>query len=233
MAKRYKVKEKRHFAVKKSRIVYMIAAACYLIVVIGATVYAQTVYIDNLPKVTLSKAQSREIEYTLRATAVVQGNTITYTVSQRRAIVRDVMVKGCKVEIGTEEKSGNGSVKSVSENSAGEMTIVIEVESGSFDRGEVVNIAVEGKTRVFEKTVPVSAMTINGNGQTAINTIVEEEGPWGKRYVIREETVPFYWPNDGGSEYVLIPPDAIKGVPVLNSIEADFVYDGMEVRIVE
>ena len=62
-----------------------------------------------------------------------------------------------------------------------------------------------------------------------LNTVERQDGPWGKRYVIKQMTVYSYQERPDGEFFVY---EALSNEnPVVRSTTADFLWDGMEVRI--
>ena len=118
------------------RIIVLCVGAIYLILVIGATVYSQTIYVNQLPVVTL----------------------------------------------------------------------------GQTDGGVVPNEALE-----------------NGIDGMKLNYVQQEDGPWGKRYLLRQTAVLSYRAVDENHTY-LYDTSVIQGPIVIDVSTTDY-YDGMEVRL--
>lgn len=124
---------------KLFRLVLLCAGVVYLTAVVGATVYSQTVYVQNLPAVTLGKPTG-------------------------------------------------------------------------------------GK-------VPKAALTDNGQGGFFLNTVEQQDGPWGKRYVLKQITVQTVQPVDETNVFAF---EAMQvKVPLALTISSPMAYDGMEVRLEE
>lgn len=67
------------------------------------------------------------------------------------------------------------------------------------------------------------------NGQLTLNTVEQEDGPWGKRYVIHQITSAMANPIDDNTVF-FYEAENLKS-PIAATIDAEFVYEGMEVRI--
>ena len=230
MAKRYKLKENRHLKIKKRSIFYFAITFLYLAFVLSATVYSQTAYVDNLPEVTLTAPNPQEIEYVFRREFKAESGLLIYKSSTENVIPSDIIEIGCKAEIDLGTKKVSGEVKEATLESDN-FRIVVSFNEKISD-GETVEVEIIGKPKEFQRVVPVSAISFDEMGLPVLNSVVQQDGPWGKMYVIKQESLMFYWPSDGGAEYAVIPPDVAKGVPVVDTINADFLYNDMEVRIV-
>lgn len=76
--------------------------------------------------------------------------------------------------------------------------------------------------------LPSECLTDGPDGKI-MNTVERQDGPWGKRYVIKQLTVYAYQELPDGNLFVY---EAINGEnPVVRNTTADFLWDGMEVRI--
>jgi len=85
----------------------------------------------------------------------------------------------------------------------------------------------EGK---YDNAMPRTCLYDDGTGRMKVNMISEDEGPWGKRYKIKQTDV-FYWPVDSESEYIIIFWRLDDSLPIAADIDTDFVYEGMEVKL--
>ncbi len=62
-----------------------------------------------------------------------------------------------------------------------------------------------------------------------MNTVERQEGPWGQRYVVKQITVFAYQELPDGDIFVY---EAVSNEnPIVLRSMAEFLYDGMEVRI--
>ena len=64
---------------------------------------------------------------------------------------------------------------------------------------------------------------------TVVNVVEREDGPWGYRYVIRQLAVYSYQELPDGDLFVF---EIMENVnPIVSGSTAEYLYDGMEVRI--
>jgi len=76
--------------------------------------------------------------------------------------------------------------------------------------------------------VPQECLTPGPDGML-MNTVERQEGPWGQRYVVKQLAVFAYQELPDGDMFVY---EAVSNEnPIVLSSTADFLYDGMEVRI--
>lgn len=76
--------------------------------------------------------------------------------------------------------------------------------------------------------LPSECLTDGPDGKI-MNTVERQDGPWGKRYVIKQLTIYACQELPDGGFFVY---EAINGEnPVVRGTTADFLWDGMEVRI--
>ncbi len=76
--------------------------------------------------------------------------------------------------------------------------------------------------------IPISCLLKSPDGMI-INTVERQDGPWGKRYVIKQLTVFACQPVDEETVFVY---EAVSNEnPIVSGGTAEFLYDGMEVRI--
>lgn len=83
---------------------------------------------------------------------------------------------------------------------------------------------------VYDRTLPRTCLYDDGSGKKKVNMIAEEEGPWGKKYIIKQTDVA-YWPVDSNSENIVIFWRMDDSLPIASDIDSDYVYEGMEVRL--
>lgn len=77
--------------------------------------------------------------------------------------------------------------------------------------------------------VPAQCLMPAPNDGLLLNTVERQDGPWGRRYVVKQINVYSYQKMDNGEMFVY---DIISNEnPIVLSTTADFLYDGMEVRI--
>lgn len=76
--------------------------------------------------------------------------------------------------------------------------------------------------------VPKSCL-LEGPDGTLMNTVERQDGPWGYRYMIKQLTVYSYQELPDGDMFVY---EAVSNKnPIVTSCTAEYLYDGMEVRI--
>lgn len=97
--------------------------------------------------------------------------------------------------------------------------------------GEAKIKSAEGHAEnVYDRTLPRTCLYDDGSGIMKINMIAEEEGPWGKKYIIKQTQVA-YWPVDSNSENIVILWRMDDSLPIAADIDGEFAYEGMEVRL--
>lgn len=82
----------------------------------------------------------------------------------------------------------------------------------------------------YDSAIPRTCLSDDGTGKMKVNMIEEKDGPWGKRYYIRQ-TDSVYWPVDSDSKYILIFWRFDDSLPIAADIDSDYVYEGMEVKL--
>ena len=83
---------------------------------------------------------------------------------------------------------------------------------------------------MYENSMPRTCLADDCTGKMKIKMIAEEEGAWGKSYKIKQTDV-LYWPVDSNSEYVVILWRFDDSLPIAADVDAEYVYDGMEVKL--
>ena len=78
--------------------------------------------------------------------------------------------------------------------------------------------------------VPDSALLEGADG-LLLNYVEQQDGPWGKRYVLRQMTVLNYIPMEEGVTFVYEAVNLDSPIALSVSIPPEYVYDGMEVRL--
>ena len=77
--------------------------------------------------------------------------------------------------------------------------------------------------------VPPECLIPGPDNSMLMNTIERQDGPWGQRYVVKQITVYMFQELPDGNMFVY---EAISNEnPIVVSSTADFLFDGMEVRI--
>jgi hypothetical protein len=82
----------------------------------------------------------------------------------------------------------------------------------------------------YPDAVPRTCLSDDGTGKMKVNMIEEKDGPWGKRYYIRQ-TDTVYWPVDSASKYILIFWRLDDSFPIAADIDTGYAYEGMEVKL--
>lgn len=77
--------------------------------------------------------------------------------------------------------------------------------------------------------IPLASFTADMDGGWKLNTIEQEDGPWGKRYVVKQVKVIQCLPED--EEYMHVYDAEMLEKPFVFTTTADFLYDGLEVRL--
>lgn len=145
---------------RKSRIIVLIIAGVYLLLVGAATLYCTNTYYNNLPIAYLSKPAKAIIEY--------DGNKLT--------------------------------------------KFATDVENE------------------YTMTLPSTCLYDDGTGTMKVNMVAEEDGPWGKRYKIKQTQVA-YWPMDSDSENIIVLWRLDDSLPIAADVDSSFVYEGLEVQL--
>lgn len=86
----------------------------------------------------------------------------------------------------------------------------------------VTIIAIDGAT------VPNSALVEGPNGPL-LNYVEQQDGPWGKRYILRQRQVTGSRELD--EDHLLVYDIMDLENPIALSVSTEYVYDGMEVRL--
>lgn len=220
-------KEKKH---KLSKIIYIAIGCIYLVAVIGATVYAQTIYVDNLPAVTLTKSESRGIEYTIKAEGELRdGEVVALYNTNSNPFPGRVLNENCTIKLNQGSLVVTGKYIS-SEFTGTNIEIRIKPDEG-LEMNKPVQCEIDCDTsEPFDVVVPRSALGIDFvTNSPVLNMVDQTEGPWGKKYVITQKPV-VIWPYED-SEYVMIFIAEDIELPIAKNVDTDFIYTGMEVRI--
>ncbi len=77
--------------------------------------------------------------------------------------------------------------------------------------------------------VPSACLIEAADGGMLMNTVERQDGPWGKRYIVKQMTVYAYQEIDEETTFVY---EAVSNEnPIVIYSTAEYLYDGMEVRI--
>ncbi len=80
-----------------------------------------------------------------------------------------------------------------------------------------------------EQLIPISGFSQDENGNWQLNIVEQQDGPWGKKYVVKQLKVIQCLKADEETMRVY-DAEALKK-PYILSTDAEFLYEGMEVRI--
>ncbi len=80
-----------------------------------------------------------------------------------------------------------------------------------------------------EQLIPISSFSQDENGNWQLNIVEQQDGPWGKKYVVKQLKVIQCLKADEETMRVY-DAEALKK-PYILSTDAEFLYEGMEVRI--
>jgi hypothetical protein len=83
---------------------------------------------------------------------------------------------------------------------------------------------------VYDRALPRTCLYDDGSGKMKVNMIAEEDGPWGKKYIIKQTDVA-YWPVNSDSENIVVLWRMDDSLPIAADIDSDYVYEGMEVKL--
>lgn len=203
----------------------------YFLLMVGVTVYAQTVYMQQLPTVGLDNPREAEIAYTLREQAEIteDGTVILLDLSKIMFPTR-VLEPGCPVTLRAEGLTLPGTLKQVTEHPDYLYELTLDLDPSGLPPGTKGEAEMICTPAAFQNTVPRSQIMQNMDGRDVIYLVVQQDGPWGKQYVLQEEEVSF-WPREGSDTVALMLmselayPIAIPGDP------EQFLYTGMEVQL--
>lgn len=220
---------------RTARKVVFIILVTYLAMIAIFTIYSQTGYIANLPGVRLGRPAEQEIPYELHAHAKMEDGQLVCCVPFGSGVPGDVILPGQEASL---TKDGEPVGKAVVDRQEGTVyerggvTFYLNVTEGALQEGDTVDIVIAGETKTYPGAVPRSAVHRNERGEACLYTVESQQGPWGTRFVLQEESVGNVWPPHNDSEYVL--PSANLGkAPIVVSLEGDRAYPGMEVRLID
>lgn len=220
---------------RKTRTVLLLILCSYLCSIGAMTIYSQTGYIANLPAVRLTRPTKQEIPYELHAQATVEDGQLVCHVPFGSGVPGEVILPGQQAAVSKDGKESGKAVVDRQEGTVYErtgVTFYLEMTEGSLQEGEIVNIVIMGETKSYPGALARSALHTNGRGETYVYTVESQEGPWGTRYVLKEETVGAVWPPNNDSEYVL-PSVNLGKTPVALFMDCERPYSGMEVRLID
>lgn len=214
------------------RAVYLAVGAVYLAMVVFATIYAQTAYIANLPAVSLTSVAPGSIDYTFEAGATLEDELVIARIDTTSApFPSRVLTDKCKVTLRQGGTLADGKIINVHSDNAG-IVVEIEPDSAAFDERSAILAEITCDTSiVFEATLPRSALGTDMNQQIFINAVEQAEGPWGMRSIISQKQT-YVWPLEGSDRVLVLMADDGE-LLIAESVAADSVYAGMEVRVAD
>jgi hypothetical protein len=228
---------------KKSRIIYIIIGAVYFLLVITATVYSITIYQHNLAKAYLTHARSGTIFYSqIKTGALEKSNAISefmdyaYVVNlffAESSIPRTFIQEGSQLEVELSEIQGStvtGEIihKEDAKDESGTTVSVGFSMLGTYYGGESVNVMFKGESPSYACVIPRKAVNTSFDGRHYINLVQEEDGPWGKQFVIKQYYINI-WPFEEDVEEVSIFPNNLS-YPMVGSSNGP-LFEGQVVQL--
>ncbi len=98
-----------------------------------------------------------------------------------------------------------------------------------YDGKKLKGFAGEGEN-VYNMTLSRTCLYDDGTEKMKVNMVAEEEGPWGKRYRIKQTEVA-YWPMDSDSENIIVLWRMDDSLPIAADIDSEYIYEGLEVQL--
>ncbi|HHX12986.1 MAG TPA: hypothetical protein GX731_09195, partial [Clostridiales bacterium] len=98
-----------------------------------------------------------------------------------------------------------------------------------YDGKKLTKFATDVKNE-YTMTLPSTCLYDDGTGTMQVNMVAEEDGPWGKRYKIKQTQVA-YWPMDRDSENIIVLWRLDDSLPIAADVDSKFVYEGLEVQL--
>lgn len=95
--------------------------------------------------------------------------------------------------------------------------------------GYVRNLPAVTLGRAEGGLIPLSSFTPDAEGGWKLNTIEQQDGPWGKKYVVKQIKATRCLP--GNEEYMHVYETELLEKPFVYTTTAEVLYDGMEVRL--
>lgn len=204
---------------------------CYLLVMIGVTVYAQTVYVKQLPAVKLENPQPAEISYTLKEKASVTETSagIELDLSARMFPVR-ILQPGCPASLTANGNVLSGRLAQIDEQPDYQYLLTLDMDTGGLPPGTEAEAEIICEPALFEHTIDRSLIYENLDGADVIYLVVQQDGPWGKQYVLEEREASF-WPERDSETVGLMLIEELR-YPIASPVDPDpFLYGGMEVQL--
>lgn len=205
--------------------------ALYLLVMIGVTVYAQTIYVQRLPSVRLENPRSAEISYTLKEKAFVTeaGAVIELDLSARMFPVR-ILRSGCPASLTVNGNMLSGRLAQTEEQPDYQYLLTLDIDTGGLPPGTEAEAEIICEPVLFQHTIDRSLIYENMDGADVIYLVVQRDGPWGKQYVLEEREASF-WPAGDSETVGLMLIEELRH-PIARPVDPDtFLYAGMEVQL--
>ena len=95
--------------------------------------------------------------------------------------------------------------------------------------GYINNLPAGTLGRAEEGLIPLSSFTPDADGGWKLNTVEQQDGPWGKKYVVKQVKVTRCLQENGA--YMRVYETELLEKPFVDTTTAEFLYDGMEVRL--
>ena len=212
--------------------VCLMFGALYFLMMVGVTIYAQAIYVRQLPAMKLVSLQSGDIDYILTGEAELTENgvMIRLDLSARIFPVR-ALQSGCPVTLTVNSAEYSGTLTKIAEQSDYVYELTIDADTGGLPQGTKAMAEITCETVSFQNTIDRSLIFQNIDEKDVIYMVVQQDGPWGKQYVLKENEVSF-WPEDGGETVALMLLEELS-YPIARPVDPDlYLYSGMEVQLV-
>lgn len=212
--------------------VCLLCGALYFLLMIVVTVYSQTVYARQLPAVRLQNPREAEISYTLQTEAEIteDGAVILLDLSGVLFPSR-VLQPGCPVTLQAEIRTLSGTVEQVTGHPDDFYELTLDLDSTGLTASTKARAELQCAPASFRSTADRSLIYQNTEGRDVIYLVVQQDGPWGKQYVLQEEEV-VYWPPEGSETVALM---LLKDLtyPIARPEDPqEPLYSGMEVHLI-
>ena len=222
-----------------STIIYIAIGCLFLALLIAATIYSQTVYVNRLPLVDVYIVEDGSIDFTYNTAGIMEsGNLIVsldFAINHMDQLLLAAIPPGSEATLTSDTRVSNGTVTAILPSTGGVHGAIIEItpDEPVFQDGEIVDVDIycEG-VRLDLPIVPISALVRTENQQSTqynIYLLDMEDGPWGSKNVVVQKRGAIAWPEVENAEYVFLIGVEIDK-PVVLGIDSGFMLDGMEVR---
>lgn len=225
---------KQEFEKKKSKWfagVCLLVGLLYFMLMIGVTIYSQTIYIHRLPAVQLKKPKPSKISYTLKEDAVISegGATIELDLSDRVFPMQSLQ-PNCMAKLKFGGETYSGKLAQIEECSDYLYLLTLDINTKNLDIGTKAEAEITCVPMSFSTTIERSLVYQDTHGNDVIYLIEQQEGAWGKKYVLKEQEI-FFWPEEG-SEIVALMLATELSSPIAKPIDQGLLlYTGMEIQL--